>query len=133
MGGMRGNHPRSRANLRPWKPGESGNPSGRPKTPYRDAHRAIANELVKELRINPNDTIALAIAKAVAREALKGKIQAAKEAADRAEGTATQRQRVEGPDGGPLQIEAKTVDELRARVTELTARIKKRAKENKET
>ena len=114
-----------------WKKGApSPTPGGRPKrTPYADAHKAIAEAFVKDLRITPTDTVAVAIAKAVAREALRGKIQAAKESADRAEGTATQRLRVEGPDGGPLQIEAKTVDELRARISELTTRIKKRAKE----
>ena len=112
-----------------FKPGVSGNPGGRPKnTPYTDAHRQLANASVDDLRISKGDSVAVAVAKAAAREAIMGKIQATKEIADRVEGTATQRLRVEGPDGGALQIEAKTVDELRARITELTTRIKKRAK-----
>jgi hypothetical protein len=49
--------------------------------------------------------VAIAIAKAIAREALRGKIQAATEIANRVEGTARQRLEVTGQAGEALQIE----------------------------
>ena len=66
-----------------WKPGESGNPGGRPKKkPLTDAYAAL---LAKPI---PNDkegrTFAEAIAQAMIKEAIKGKVNAASEIADRA-------------------------------------------------
>lgn len=70
-----------------FKPGRSANPGGRPRrTPYADAHRAVAELLVADLRSSTADSVAMGIAKAVAREAMKGKIAAAVEAANRTEG-----------------------------------------------
>jgi hypothetical protein len=71
-----------------FRPGQSGNPGGRPnRTPYADAHREVADLPVSELRILPNESVATAIAKSVAKQALKGSVTAAAEAANRAEGT----------------------------------------------
>jgi hypothetical protein len=71
-----------------FKPGQSGNPGGRPGwTPYADAHREVAELQVADLVVLPSDTVAVATAKAVASQALKGNISAAAEAANRAEGT----------------------------------------------
>jgi hypothetical protein len=72
-----------------WKPGQSGNPGGRPKrTPLIDACREVLGEAV------PNDstgrTYARAIAEKLAVMALTGDIRAAGELADRAEGKARQ-------------------------------------------
>jgi len=90
-----------------WKKGcPSPNPGGRPKrTPYTDAHREIANAIVKDLAIKESDSVALAIAKAVAREALRGKIPAAVEIANRVEGTARQRLELTGEGSEPIQFE----------------------------
>ena len=68
-----------------WKPGQSGNPGGRPRTAkLSEACRA------KLASIIPGDargrTHAEAIADELARRALKGDIRAAQELADRAEG-----------------------------------------------
>ena len=89
-----------------WEKGcASPNPGGRPKnTPYTDAYRQIAQATVRDLTIRDSDSVALAIAKAVVREALKGKIQAAAEIADRVEGTVRQRVEVSGHEGEPLQV-----------------------------
>ena len=72
-----------------WKPGQSGNPGGRPKTaPLSHACRELLASLL------PNDPkgrrYAEAIAEKLAERALKGDIRAAQELADRAEGRARQ-------------------------------------------
>jgi hypothetical protein len=74
-------------NLRPWQPGQSGNPGGRPKRkPLTDAYARILDMTI------PGDedgrTFAEAIALAMAKEAIKGKVHAATELADRVEGRA---------------------------------------------
>jgi Family of unknown function (DUF5681) len=96
-----------------FQPGESGNPSGRPKTPITDAYRDLMERVVEDdgdgnfdlnkLLARPGDTYAVAMAKAIAREAIiAGSIKAANEIANRLEGTP--RQTVSGPDGGPVAI-----------------------------
>ena len=71
-----------------FRPGQSGNPGGRPnRTPYADAHREVADLPVSKLGILPNESVRIGIAKSVAKQALKGNISAAAEAANRAEGT----------------------------------------------
>jgi Family of unknown function (DUF5681) len=77
-----------------WKPGQSGNPGGRPKTaPLSRACRELLTQPV------PNDpegrTYAGAIAQTLAEKALAGDIRAAQEIADRAEGRPRQSIEVE--------------------------------------
>jgi hypothetical protein len=72
-----------------WKKGESGNPSGRPKSKtLSEAYKNMLEELV------PNDaegrTWAELIAEGQIRDAVRGNVQAAKEIADRTEGRARQ-------------------------------------------
>jgi hypothetical protein len=72
-----------------WKKGQSGNPSGRPKSKtLSDAYRMKLEEPV------PNDpegrTWAELIAEAQIRDAVRGNVQAAREIADRTEGRARQ-------------------------------------------
>jgi uncharacterized protein DUF5681 len=83
--------------------GRSGNAGGRPKrTPYADAHREVAELEVRQLRRSRSDSVALGIAKSLARAALKGKISAASECASRVEGPPMQR--VEVTEQGPREI-----------------------------
>lgn len=77
-----------------WKPGQSGNPGGRPKTALlSQSCRMLLAQLV------PSDpqrrTYAQAIAEALAAKALDGDIRAAQELADRSEGKARQAVEVE--------------------------------------
>jgi hypothetical protein len=72
-----------------WKPGQSGNAGGRPKTaPLSQACREVLAQPV------PNDpegrTYAVAIAQTLAGKALEGDIRAVQEIADRTEGRARQ-------------------------------------------
>jgi hypothetical protein len=77
-----------------WRPGQSGNPGGRPKrTPLTDACREVLAQPV------PGDTkgrtYAKAIAEKLAARAVEGDIRAAQELADRAEGKARQTVQIE--------------------------------------
>ena|ERR1700678_2039180 len=88
-----------------FKPGTSPNPGGRPKrTPYTYACRQVAEMCVRDLKVNSSDPVPLAIAKIVAREALKGKVAAAAELANRVEGTPMQRHEVPGTDGTSVKV-----------------------------
>jgi hypothetical protein len=66
-------------NLRPWKPGQSGNPGGRPKK------RPVSEELASLLGEN-DGAASKALAKVLLREALKGDIAFVRELLNRIEG-----------------------------------------------
>lgn len=66
-------------NLRPpWKPGESGNPSGRPKS------KPLTDACLKRLSDHPKDLDA--VARALITQAKRGSVKAFSELADRLEG-----------------------------------------------
>lgn len=84
-----------------WKPGESGNPAGRPKSAtLSEAYRARLNE------VDPDDphgrSFMDVIADRIVARAAKGLVKAATELADRTEGKAPQSLSLSGPGGAPL-------------------------------
>ena len=98
-------------NLRPpWKPGESGNPSGRPKSrPISDRYQACAEKRLPEdlrmmLKLKKGATYGDAVALAQFRAAIKGKSDAAREVREAIEGKATQRLEHSGAEGKPMQF-----------------------------
>jgi hypothetical protein len=87
-----------------------------------DAYAALLNERVPEaeaakLKLKPGATYADIIAMSLMREAIKGKVPAASEMADRIEGRAIQTQEISGPDGGAIQA-AITVEFVRPKLSE---------------
>lgn len=96
-------NPNSLANLKKWAPGQSGNPSGRPrKRPISDRYAEMVetmlpNDVRTALRLPEGATYGDAIAFAQARQAIKGKPEAAREIREAIEGKSTQRdQETEG-------------------------------------
>jgi hypothetical protein len=99
-----------------WKPGQSGNPNGRPKAmPITDAYRKWGSKpalevnprMVEALRskgfeVDDDATFADVAALAQWVEASKGKTPAISEIADRMEGKAIQRIEHTGADQGPI-------------------------------
>jgi uncharacterized protein DUF5681 len=84
-----------------FKPGQSGNPAGRPKSrPLSEAYRALLSQPLKD---DPTRTVADVVAAAMVQNAFAGDVAAAKELADRTEGKAKQGidltvgERVSGP------------------------------------
>src|SRR5262249_39593246 len=106
----RGNHPNSRSTLTRYqfRPGESGNPNGRPK---HDKARDIARAIFEQ---NPE-----AIYAAMGKLLLKGNAQAFKELSERAYGRITQGLEIAGPDGGPVEYRDLTEQQLNDRIREL--------------
>lgn len=104
-------------NLKPFQPGQSGNPGGRPKkllTVLSDALR----EKLKDVSPDRHRTYAEVLADKLVEEAVAGKLPvlAIREIADRTEGKPAQTVKVDGTittDG----------DERRKRITELVAEI----------
>ena len=89
----------SSANLIPWKPGQSGNPGGRPKRkPITEAYeRLIGNpEAAQEVAEALFDMI---------KSRGKNAVAAAKEVTDRLEGGVASSLAVTGADGGPVRFE----------------------------
>lgn len=98
-----------------WKPGQSGNPGGRPgRLPLTDALRE-ALQKPKTLE---------AIVGAIIKAAKKGSRAHFQEIADRVEGKAMQRHEHSGPEGGAINL---NIEEIDARITELLNRSADRA------
>ena len=97
---------------RKWKPGESGNPAGRPKKrPISERYEARAEmpldeELRAVLKLPKGATYGDALAFAQFRSAIKGKADAAREIREAVEGRTAQRLELTGAEGGPIQHEA---------------------------
>jgi len=80
-------------NLKPWQPGQSGNPGGRPK---RDAiTAALREQLESQANDGDNYTIADAVAATLIKQALGGDVRAIREIADRVEGKPRQQLEIE--------------------------------------
>ncbi len=85
-----------------FKPGESGNPSGRPPSLLSDAYKGLLEQVVEGDA--KKRTYAQLIAEGQARAAVKGSTNAAKEIADRTEGKAKQSIEFSGKDGEPVSF-----------------------------
>ena len=107
---------RNTAGLKPFQPGQSGNPGGRPKKlPLSDAIREELERCGKSGVTNDR-----AIAQQLIEMALDGNLEAMREIADRTEGKPRQRIEASGPDGGPVAFELpKTREEIERRIAEL--------------
>ena len=81
----RGRHPNSRANLRPFRPGVSGNPGGKPKY---DVAAALARAIIEE---NQEEAY-----KGLAKALLKGNAYVFKELAERGYGKLKEKMEVSG-------------------------------------
>ena len=110
-------------NLKPWKPGQSGNPGGRPR---RDAITGALREQLASQTNSPDggsETIADAIAAALIKHALRGDVRAIREIADRTEGRPRQQFNIEASatfsDSSPKYDFSRFSDEQLCRLVEL--------------
>lgn len=88
---------RSNANLRPWQPGQSGNPSGRPK-------KLLVDKSLESLLLADDSKLAKRIAQVLVEKALEDP-RTAQLIVERTEGKPTQKVEHTGEDGGPIQGE----------------------------
>jgi hypothetical protein len=103
-------------NLRPWKPGQSGNPGGRPRK------RLIDREL-EELLSDSDSSLANAIARALLVRARKGDLKAIQLVVERTEGRPRQAVEVSGPDGNRIALEFMSDEQLNERIAQLQAQL----------
>lgn len=87
---------------RKWKPGQSGNPNGRPKG--KTLSEEIRYALAEEIKGGGGLTYMEAIAKVIIKEALKGKFPYTKEILERMEGKVADKTEITGSGGDPIQI-----------------------------
>jgi hypothetical protein len=124
---------------RKWRPGESGNVSGRPKKrPISDSYLALAEqempeELCVSLRLKKGATYRDAIALGQIRSAIKGKTEAAREIREAIEGKVTQRIALTDSDGDDLPAAGDGPGEFAQRLSELTDAIRDRLAQRKGT
>jgi len=91
-----------------FRPGQSGNPGGRPKkTRLSDATR----EWLEEIDPKTGKTNAQIVAEAQGESAKKGNTAAYNAIADRTEGKARQAFELSGPDGADIPVDLKLIDE----------------------
>jgi hypothetical protein len=81
-----------------FKPGQSGNPDGRPK-------KRLIDDLLEEILGNNESEVAGVIAQALVKRARKGDVRAIQLAVERTQGKARQPVEVSGPGGGPVAIQ----------------------------
>ncbi|HEY1649537.1 MAG TPA: DUF5681 domain-containing protein [Terracidiphilus sp.] len=118
-------HPEMKAKM--WKPGQTGNPGGRPK-------KKLITEALENLlsEIDPHDkkkrTYARRIAQAMVDQVIKkGSVAAASEIADRVEGKVAMRQEHTGADGGPMVFESLgSREEVEAKIASLLSQAQER-------
>lgn len=88
---------KSLANLKPWKPGQSGNPAGRPPT------MSWRERLVEQLSENEEENLKRAV-KVLIQLALAGDVSALNHIADRLDGKPKQQTAITGAGDGPVQV-----------------------------
>ena len=95
-------------NLRPWKPGQSGNPGGRPK---KDIGAEIARAVIERNQE--------AICRAMSKALLRGNAHTFEVLANRAYGKVPNKVELTGMDGGPVEYRLMSDADLQARMEQL--------------
>lgn len=85
-----------------WKPGQSGNPKGRPKK--KTLSEEIQGLLDDTMKGAGGMTHREALARVIIKEALRGKFQFTKEIYERMEGKVADKTELSGADGDPIEI-----------------------------
>ena len=101
-GASNGERPKGKPRGRPFSPGTSGNPGGRPKDA--ESLSAQLREAVAELDDTEGKTGARLLAEAMLKLAIKGNVQAAALIYDRLEGRPAQALTLRGEDAAPLHV-----------------------------
>ena len=105
-----------------FKPGQSGNPGGRPrKRPISERYAVMVEtklpkDICRELSLPEGATYGDAMAMGQVNAALRGDTSAAREIREAVEGKATARHEISGPEGGPIKM---SHDEMMQKIREV--------------
>ena len=108
-------------NLKPWKPGQSGNPGGRPR-------KRLMDEALEDLLARNDSEAARDVAAALLKQARRGDIRAIQLIAERTQGKPMRAIEISGPEGGALEIDHMTDEQLNQRINELMAKLNREPK-----
>lgn len=95
-----------------FTPGQSGNPSGRPK-------KRLIDEVLKELLLTEDSKVAEAIAQVLLGKAKRGDLRAIQLVVERVQGRPKHSMELSGIDGGPMRFEDMSDEQLDHRLKEL--------------
>jgi hypothetical protein len=98
------------------------NPRGRPK-------KRLIDEALEDLLANNDAEAARDVAAALVKRARKGDVRAIQLIAERTQGKPMRAVEISGPEGGALEIERMTADELDRRINELLAELNMQSNE----
>jgi len=99
-------------NLKPWKPGQSGNPGGRPK-------KKLIDEALEELLATNDSALAFLIASKLVARAKRGDIRAIQLVMERVQGKPKAKMELSGPDGREL-LSQMSLEEIDAEINRIT-------------
>ncbi len=109
------------ANLKPWKPGQSGNPGGRPR-------KRLIDEALQDLLASNDGEAARDVAAALVKRARKGDLRAIQLIAERTQGKPMRAIEISGSDGGALDIDHMTDEQLEHRINALLTELNNETK-----
>lgn len=115
------NTDKSLENLKPWKPGESGNPNGRPKGIKNRS--TIVREILELVHEATGQTYEYASTKAIADKAATGDVTAWERLMDSAYGKVTDKQEVD------LSSKDKSMSPSASRLSDITDKIRDKPQE----
>jgi Family of unknown function (DUF5681) len=104
-GVLRGGHSPEIGKATQFKPGQTGNPGGRPK-------KTLIDKALEEALLEDDSRLALEIACALLRKARKGDVRAIQLAAERTEGKARQPTDLGNADGQPFEITVRNIGRI---------------------
>ena len=103
-------------NLKPWRPGQSGNPGGRPK-------KKLIDDALEELLSANDSELAVLIAHKLLAKAKRGELKAIQLIAERVEGKPKAKMEISAALDGNVDVRSMTLEEIDAEIARITGEL----------